>query len=554
MDGRTPPEQADGLLRAGTVEVPYAAPDGFELPGTGTDAADDGQRFAVLWCEVGPDDAAISRPSLRLGTTDGGVVDVPCLPEDGAPGGATVTPVPLPPGEGTSLRPTWQGDVPSRGKAVLGIYRESSWSEYDFPGWPDPPLDAPAHGPGTVVIDPRSGSGAVGGISHGDARVATVTLTSESSLELWRGVPGGLEVEVDGVRVTDDGDLGGAAGGEVAPEAWQDADAELRDGAWTAFTAGQRRALPLPPEVLPSPGETRTVMVAVVPRAGAEQWQVAVLGTTEAPDALAPADPAALPEAAEDLPGWHAGHRLVGTWLVPRTGVATALELPEDGLGEDGAPVAWALRCTSAGRDGGVLGTARIVVDDAAVERVCVSDLDAVLSAVGDPAFAELPEVRAGSSVQVAAPPDPEGGQAVVAAYVPVPFEEFDFTAAAAPPGWDPMAAVRGEVAVDQGVGKRDLADGSVTDVALSPGTVGVRVTTEGVGRLRFLVDGAPAGDWDLALDEEGWWTSWTDDRVTAVPVAWVRAPSEGGVLTVEVDGYADGSATLEVLTVEDAG
>ncbi|GGK66334.1 hypothetical protein [Ornithinimicrobium pekingense] len=537
LDDGTPPEQADGLLLLETVPVPYGGADDLTLPGPGGATSDGSQRFAVLWCEVGPDDSAITPPSLRLRTPAGPTVEVPCLPEDD-PSQVTVTPVPLPPGEVT-LAPTWRGDVPGDGEAVLGIYREASSAEYDFPGWPDPPLTPPAHGPDAVVLDPGSAAG--DGTVHGGARAATVTLTSDSSLELWRGVPGGLQVDVDGVRVTDDGDSGAVGG-----DAWQEADPELRDGVWDAFTAGQRRTLALPEEVLPGPGETRTVTVTVVPRAGEQHWQVAVLATGSEPAAVAPTAPST--GATSEMPQWYAGHRLVATWQVPRTGVANRLELPDE-LGQDGAEATWALRCPGVARDGGVVATGRVTVDEETLERVCSARTQEALYPVAEAAGYDGTVVTPGSEVRVAVPADPEGGIALVAAYVPVPFEEFDFEAAAeAPQGWDPLAAVRGEVTVGHRLDPAGLTDGTVTEVTLPPDTVGVRLTTEGVGRVRLLVDGSPAEGW--GVDQDGWWTSWTDDRVTSVPVAWVQAPSDGGELTLEVDGYPGGAVEAEVLVV----
>ncbi|TQM96118.1 hypothetical protein FB476_0978 [Ornithinimicrobium humiphilum] len=419
-------------------------------------------------------------------------------PADGTGSTTDVTPVPLPPGEDVSLEATWTGDVPARGEAVLGVYREASWAEYDSPGWPDPPLNPPGHGEDAVVLDPTSAAGPAPG---GTARSATVTLTSDSELELWRGIPGGLEVEVDGVRITADGD------------AWQDADAELRDGVWTAFAPGQRRTLALPGDVLPGPGETRTVTVTVVPRAGDSHWQVAVLATAGVPAALEPVDRTDLPAFAADLPEWHAGHRLAAAWTVPSTGVGTRLALPDDLT--EGNPTTWVLVCPSPGSTG-MVATARVVVDGAEVERTCVPDPAVALTALLEPtAFASLPDLGPGSSVQVAVLAV-EGEEAVVATYVPVPYEDFDLAAARAPLAGDPMAAVRGEVVVDRVLDPSGLSDGAVQDVPLDEGTVGVQVTTEGAGRLRLLVDGAPAEGW--GVDQEGWWTSWTEDRARSCP------------------------------------
>lgn len=532
-DGEAP-VQADGLLLLDGLEVPYSSPGALELP----DASGDVQRYAVLWCQIGPDDPAVAQPALELSTADGTAVEVPCLPVDEDRTPARVAPVSLPPGEDLSVDAGWTGDVPARGDAVLGIYEEAAWQAYDFPGWPEPALPPPVHGAGTVLLGPEGAGALVDGLHHADARSTTVTLTSRTTLELWRGLPGRLEVDVDGVRVTDDGDLDPARG----TDAWKAADPELRDGAWTAFTAGQTRSLALPDELLPAPGETRTATVTVVPRVGADRWQVAVLGTADGANrGVAPSDvPTKLPE-------WHAGLRLAATWQVPAAGTAPTLTVPEGLTGKD---VSWAVLCPGgddvpADAPVGSVPTAVVTVDGRRTEFTCATEQSGT-----DLALLNLQDGLTGTSVgqdptvTVALEASTSGTPGVVAAYVPVPFEEFDFGAAIPPVEVDTEAAVQGGVEVVGTLRPEDLADDGTAELELTARTVALRLTTQGVGRVRLTVDGEPLEGLD-----DGWWTSWTDARVSVTPPELLhRLARPGKTLQVRVEGYEPGEVQVELL------
>lgn len=539
VDGEAPP-QADGLVRLSSAPVDYADPGRIALPDAESLPSD--QRWAVLWCDVGPDDAAITPPSLRLTTGAGDAVEVPCLPRDGSAGGSGPTPVALPPGEGLSVVGTWSGDVPARGEAVLAVYQEASRSDYDFPGWPEPPLEPPVHEEATI-IGPDSAGGPVGGSSYDGARTVTVELTSDTSLALWRGVPGGLQVEVDGVLVTDDGDLeDGSADG-----AWQHADPELREGVWEAFRAGQTRSLALPDEVLPEPGRTRSATVTVVPRGGDQHWQVAVLATADgAPSALAPTD------TGTELPEWYAGLHRIATWQVPADGSAVPLRLPRGLAGQD---VSWAVVCPSAtggpaSQDppSGSVPTAALTVDGRRSELTCATPERGL-----DVALLNLETRRLSGTVLAADPTvtaaleSSPGASGTVAAYVAVPFEEFDFASATPPVEVDTESAIQGEVSVQQTVGTDDLGPDGTVEMELSARTTALRLTTEGVGRVRLMVDGEPVDGL-----EDGWWTSWTDQRVTVTPPALLhRLARPGTVLHLQVEGYESGELRAELLSVQ---
>lgn len=541
MDGEAP-SQADGLVRLSTVPVSYADPGRIALPDAESLPSD--QRWAVLWCDVGPDDAAITPPSLQLTTGSGDAVELPCLARDGSDAGSASGPVALPPGDDLSAEGSWYGDVPARGEAVLAVYQEASRSTYDFPAWPEPPLEPPVHEQATVV-GPASAGGRVDGNYLEGVRTVAVELTSDSSLELWRGVPGGLRVEVDGVPVTDDGELDGDGG---AGEMWQLADPELRDGVWEAFRAGQTRSLALPAEVLPAPGTTRTATVTVLPRGGEEHWQVAVLATAGGPRSpVAPAhDGASLPE-------WYAGLHRVAVWQVPADGTAMALRVP---AGLAGQEVSWAVVCPS-GTPGpasevmpwGTVPTAVLTVDGRRTELACATPergLDIALlnletRGLTGTVLAEDPSVTAALEAS-------PGASGTIAAYVPVPFEKFDFASATPPVAVDTeRAMVQGEVSVERTVDGEDLGPDGGIDLELDASTVALRLTTEGVGRVRLTVDGEPVDGFD-----DGWWTSWTDELVTVTPPALVhRLARPGTVLRLQVEGYEPGQVRVELLSLQ---
>ncbi len=157
----------------------------------------------------------------------------------------------------------------------------------------------------------------------------------------------------------------------------------------------------------------------------------------------------------------------------------------------------------------------------------------------------------------------------IVAAYEPMPFEDFPFaeseTLFAAEPSADegsgsaPGGAPRGSENREAArVTLADLdADGKamieVADSELSQ----LSVRTEGVGRFWLEpvdpADGAitsqgPAGDtFGTILGRDGYWISWTDQPASwpIFPITDAGAPA--GRLTVRVEGYEQGSFELRV-------
>ncbi|MFK5582243.1 MULTISPECIES: hypothetical protein [unclassified Serinicoccus] len=519
-----PPEMAGGLTLLESTELEGASEATVPSPDGGT------QRYAVLWCDTGPvDDPAIQPPRLRLPQID---VTVPCLSDDGTPD--QVSPVPLPPTD-QPWAGTWEGDLPEGSSAVLGVYEEAEWSGYPFAGWPDPPLAAPAPEDGAVVIDPDTAQRLVSGLEDAPdgaatrVRAADVTVGDNSTLQVWTGMPGRLQVWVDGTLLTDDGD---------STETWREAHPALRDEHLTSFTAGQQMEIPLAGD-LAEVGSTVEVAV-LAPQA--LTWQVAV---TEVPgseaEALAPLDDV------DDLPDRYAGMRRVATWQVPSAAGESVLELPASLRGE--TPT-WVFRCP--GIDAVTAGTAVLTVGGERIERACV-DGEPALTALEAPQRDDVGIRFDGDpTARVELPLGPDAEDGTVAAYLPVPFSEFDQATATALPSEVSAEQVREVPAeVVATVTEADLEDGRAT-FTLPPGSRDVVMTTTGVGRLQLLADGenvldAPARNAPEA--DADWWSAWSAQETSRVLTTGIeRSAAPGAEMELVVEGYPEGSLTLEVL------
>jgi hypothetical protein len=155
----------------------------------------------------------------------------------------------------------------------------------------------------------------------------------------------------------------------------------------------------------------------------------------------------------------------------------------------------------------------------------------------------------------------------IVAAYEPVPFEDFPFDQAEPmvsfpAPDVGTAPAEEGQLDLEHRESARitmdDLdADGRATFEVPESDMTELCVLTEGVGRFRLEsvapVDGAittasQGGSLvGKGLERDGWWTSWTDQGAT-----WPITPeTERGVLadqvTVQAEGYEQGSFELRV-------
>ena len=527
-----PPQVAAGLKLVQTVDLEGAGQSSIVLPESET------QRYAVLWCDTGSaiDDPAIQDPTLRLTPSE---VTVPCLSSGDTP--MSVAPAPLPPArqEGEAV---WEGDLPTGSSAILGIYEEASQSGYPYPGWPDPPLEAPTPPADSVVIDLGTAQRPVSdlqGTPPGSApslvRTATASLSESSTIQLWAGMPGWMQVWVDGVLITDDDD---------SSENWQNAHPALREGRFTVFTAGQSVELAVPDGVAAA-GQSVEVSV-LAPQS--LTWQVTV---TDAADA-GPGRTAVPPTAdAGNLPEWFDGMRRTSTWPVPADGNTVELEVPPALRGQ--TPT-WVVVCPDApGTAPAYQGLATFSSGGERTELGCVLD-PAAMQALKIYQHA----IRVGEApVQVSLPATAGTATGQVAAYLPVPFDDFDHEAAQPLPSTVSAQTQfrEGPAEVLATLTNADLVEGKAS-LTLPEGTRDVVVTTTGVGRLQLLVDGESILD-DSARNApqegEDWWSAWSDQETSRVLATRVETTTNtGDEIQVRVEGYEPGALTLEFLGVRE--
>lgn len=313
-----PPVVAMGLQRQSVTDLPYADPvqeitwdAGHLVPG-GPAA------YAVLWCDLPPDDPRIEQPSARL-TTGAGSVHLPCAGRDGMPPVHQVTAVPVSGPAQVDLL----GDLPRSGGATLALYREGALSgTLPLPQGSPVPTDPPPVPTAAAVVDevlvPRDWAGRT-------RLVSALRVSAETELQVWAGRTGSVSVFVDGLPVTDDGDL-------ARPDdpGWQDQQVDLRDGRWVVYLPGTSRTFPLPELLRPPDGRSRVVTVEVFTQGMEEDLQVLATQAEPAP-ARSSAGRAVLLTlpGPDDFPPRGEDHRLVGAWTVPQDGLAH--DLPAEG-------------------------------------------------------------------------------------------------------------------------------------------------------------------------------------------------------------------------------
>lgn len=344
-----PPVGVDGMRLTDVVEIDYGERSGWLRLGAGWRTG--GTRWAVLWCDLPTlDDPVVEQPVLEL-TFAEGAVSLPCAGRSGDPALSTLTP--LPPA-GPEDRPTpdhrWRGDLPEEGSATLGVYLEL----YGAPPRSGPLLPPPPVPDGAVALDSTGDR-----VGHGrrERHVALVEIRADTRLLLWAGGPGLLQASVDGRVVTDDGDL------QENPD-WGRQDPDLRDGYWHAGRAGTRRVLELPPDVLPPPGGSRTVVLSVTEQSALPgTWAVQLL----------PAEPVEVDARAVDhevptgLPAV-AGLTPVAAWRVPADGHPHPLAVPALPPGDD--PWTWTYVLVSDDNGSGAAATVTSQERGRAVPRV----------------------------------------------------------------------------------------------------------------------------------------------------------------------------------------
>ncbi|QFG67936.1 hypothetical protein [Ornithinimicrobium pratense] len=309
-EDQKPPVVAMGLQRQTVVDLSYTDPSqevtwdaGHLLPG-GPAA------YAVLWCDLPPDDPHIEQPSARL-ATGAMSVDLPCAGRDGGPPVHQVTAVPVSGPAQVEL----VGDLPRTGGATLAFYREGALSAtLPLPegstATTTPPVPTGAAVVEEVLV-PRDWAGRT-------RLVGSLRVSAASELQVWAGRTGSVSVFVDGLPVTDDGDLA-----NPDDPGWQGQQVDLRDGRWVVYLPGTSRTFPLPEQLRPPDGRARVVTVEVFTQGMGQDLQV--LATRAQPARPRPTGGSAVPL---DLPGpdeflpQAGGHRLVGAWTVPQDGLA----------------------------------------------------------------------------------------------------------------------------------------------------------------------------------------------------------------------------------------
>lgn len=512
--------------------------------------------FGVLWCDMPPaEDDHLVVPTGTL-TVDDVQITVPCAGRTGSPPVTRVVPLP-PNGQGLL---ELSGDMPGGGVATLGIYQETD--SQLVPAARGSLTQGPPVEDGALELDLSAGGT---GTFYGWRASQSVSITHGSTIRVWAGRTGSIAVNVDGVPATDDGDVAAwmtlltsylDEPADDAPVAmpdlrdyadWSTQEVDLRDGRWLVAAPDMVRTFTVPSQVAPGPGEARTVTVEVITENVEDHLQVAVTDALHARPDTAPVTALAAP----DVPLFTTGHRLVGQWEVPADGHARELvldgaaELPEEMVilaTRAPDPATWA-----------PWGEGEITRGAEVAPLWLQGDLDLALQELRQPFFALLPSGP--GPVTVAAPSAPHHPTTTIVGYTPVPYEEFDFSSAAVPadvwPSGSPppdthFGAHVGTYETVGTIGAGDLREGTVTVDVAPDGEVVVQITTEGRGRIRFLVDGQPA---DGLWGTDGWWSSWTDQPVTSmVPVVYsVSPPRAETELTVVVEGYEDFS--LELLT-----
>lgn len=512
--------------------------------------------FGVLWCDMPPaEDDHLVVPSGTL-TVDGVEIALPCAGRQGSPPVTQVVALP-PSGEGVLQL---SGDMPGSGVATLGIYQETGGHLVPAPR--GDVTQGPPVGVGEVELDMSAGGP---GTHYPWHAVQSVSVEHGSTIRVWAGRTGAIGVNVDGVPATDDGDVAAWMAAMVDPTDertgdgsvripqpgdhadWSTQQADVRDGRWFVPLPSAVRTFALPAHITPGPGERRTVTVEVMTENVDDHLQVVV--TDARPAAVDTSPVAAL--TTPDAPLFAVGHRLVGQWEVPADGHVRELALDDAALLPEEMVIV-AVRAPDPD-NWSSWGEGLMTRGGETVPFWLQGDLHLALQELRQPMFAQLPPGP--GPVTVSAPAALGHPTTTVVAYTPVPYEEFDFSAAVVPVDvWstgsfptDSHFSPEGRSYETVGaIGPDDLREGTVTVTVEPAGDVAVRTTTVGKGRIRFLVDGQPA---DGLWGTDGWWSSWTDQPITSLFVLdYYAGPQRSEIeLTVVVEDYEDFS--LEVLT-----
>lgn len=535
LDDGEPPGGAGGLRLTDTIEVAAGRTAQVDLDAGEAWYGGPSATFAVLWCDMPPaDDPNLDTPTGEIAVA-GTTVSVPCAGTQGTPAVSLDHVVALPPTGQAEVRV--EGDLPPEGRALLAIFAENS----DFANAPLPRGDLTVGPPvpeGAVTVDDEGPS--MPYYSNLARRVAPLEIGPGSTVRVWAGRTGALTVMVDGVPVTDDGDLARYSGAALD---WREQRPDVRDGRWMIHAPGMAREFTVPAELLPERGR-RSATVEVLAEGNDEHVQVVVTDAAEEQ-----ADRAALPRAAGSAraPELISGHRLVGAWEAPMDGLERELlDAPGQSeafwlmLGADATErsVPWLPFGEGAVRGAEGLTSLWVVSEARDISRALQESW-----MMGDQ-WAEVDALPEIDGLRVTAPATPDHPLGTLLAYEPVPYEDFDFAAAEVPasswltgeepsdsrfPPTSPLATISGD----------DLDEDGTATVTLRNGQLGARIVTEGRGRIHFELDGRPV---ELLQRTDGWWSSWTDRAVTSeTDLSWGGTGLPGDVeLTVTVEDYDD--------------
>ncbi|WP_299521181.1 hypothetical protein [uncultured Serinicoccus sp.] len=546
-DDGEPPSRAADLTRMETLKLTPGRSADLTL-NTG-DARFGGElaSFAVLWCDMPPaDDPALARPVGEI-TVEGSTLTLPCAGTAGEPAVGLDHIVALPASGEARVRVT--GHLPPDGSAVLGLYAQTDGVAVE--PLPDGDLTAgPPIPPAAVAVDEL---GPALPYDQGGRLVQPVQLSPDSTIRVWSGRKGAVTVLVDGVPVTDDGDLKRWAGGDAG---WRGQQPDVREGRWVVYVPGSAREFALPDDLVPEGGQQRSAVVEVL----AESTEhVQVVATRAAPG---DSDHDPLPQADEgEAPELVWGHRLAGAWEVPTDGLER--ELLDPALGEEvtwvllhpqseelaaARPLLWR---EGAVRQGRSLTVARQVEDPSDISRIIEEAMqndgrlrEEYLTTSADPSDPRRQFAMA--------PATPTSAAGLLLAYEPVDYNDFDFAAArvsatSRPVGEEPIGSpIASPMAALPRVNTGDLDEhGRITVSIPSGGTLWVRAETHGRGRVRFEVDGQPP---EFLTRTDGWWSSWTDRNViTDVPLtSEISGRSSDLELSITVEDYDN--VSIEVL------
>lgn len=568
----------DGYGILGGVPQPYTI-DGLRLitshevpPGgqwsTGVSPSEPGTAlYAVAWCSPEEDSAGPDPSPVTLSSDGQTVLSLTCTPPTDQ---RSVAAEPLP--FDASL---WQVDnLMSRQSAVVAVYEEVAWADFPFePTGHRMEWSPPSPSAGSVVMDAMSPVAshpeleAAAGTTSTYSVTVPMTTTTRADLDVILDGPGQLLVALDGVVVSDDGDL-------LAPSlgpsrgSWPGAETDLRDGFVHSFDAGvRRRTLSVDSDSLADLGvdlRDGQVVVSVVPRAvRPKDWAVEIRTRDFTPAARTVLDP--VPD--DTLPTYAFGLRQIGTVEVPADGRPRQVDVDPKG----GGPLVWVPECPS----------------EPAVEGLLVMTLGVtehrVSCTLGDPWFGA---VRSSSDEADQPPPgrptitvDPTLARdsVRVTAYEPLAWTDYPFESSTSAPvlqglpepgqatssGNDGLTNVYVQTDV---VTQADLNDDGQAVLRLEPAQVtDLVVRTTGVGRFRLEVassEPVAVGLPDLAelpygqvLERDGWWSSWTAGpstwRVPALSRADGRSVLElGEEITVTAEGYQDGALEIAAISL----